>query len=89
MTSFLHLALAALVWPWARLSPFHWPLLFCPNHCFTWLPYSFLSFCLTLPLMIFSLTAVKVREWEGRPGFWEGLVGVWQTQGQTHSLFWS
>ena len=37
-----------------------------------WLPYSFLSFCLTLPL-IFSLTVVKVREWEGRPGFWEGV----------------
>ena len=26
--------------------------------------------------MIFSVTAVKVREWEGRPGFWEGLVYV-------------
>lgn len=26
--------------------------------------------------MIFSSTAVKVGEWEGRPGFWEGLVRV-------------
>lgn len=46
--------------------------MFCSNHFFTWLPYSFLSFFLTLPL-IFSLTAVKVREWKGRPGFREGV----------------
>ena len=46
--------------------------MFCSNHFSTWLPYSFLSFCLTL-LLIFSLTAVKVREWEGRPGFRERL----------------
>lgn len=36
----------------------------------------FLSFSLTLPLMTFSLTAAKVSGWEGRPGFWEGLVRV-------------
>lgn len=26
--------------------------------------------------MIFPLTAVEVKEWEGRPGFWERLVCV-------------
>lgn len=32
----------------------------------------------------------EVREWEGRPGFWEGLGRVAnQTQGQSRSLFWS
>lgn len=48
MASFLYLALAATVQPQTRLFPFCWPLLFCPNHFFTRLPYSFLSFCLTL-----------------------------------------
>lgn len=86
--SFLHLALAAVVQSQACLSPFYWLLLFRPNHFFTWLPYSFLSFCLTLPFMVFSLTAVKVREWEGRPGLWEGLVRVASPRSNTF-LFWS
>lgn len=58
------------------------------NHFCMRLPYSFLFFCLTLPLWIFSLTAVKVREWEGRPGSWEGLVCVANPRSNT-SLFWS
>ena len=40
-TSFLHFAaVAVVVQPLPCLSPFYWPLLFCPNHFFTWLPHS-------------------------------------------------
>lgn len=39
---FLHSALAAVGQSQARLSPFYWLLLFCPNRFFTWLPF-FLS----------------------------------------------
>lgn len=27
-------------------------------------------------VMIFSLTAVKVKEWEGKPEFWAGLAST-------------
>lgn len=45
-------------------------------------------FYLTLPLWIFSLTAAKVREREGRPGSWEGVGCVANPRSNT-SLFWS
>lgn len=44
--------------------------------------------CLTLPLWIFSVTAVKVREREGGPGSWEGLDCVANPRSHT-SPFWS
>lgn len=50
---------------------------------------SFSSPSVCVSAVLFALTAVKVREWEGRSDFWAGLT-VWVVnQGQMHSLFWS